>query len=121
MADELRPRGSAKCGNELMSSKLPGGQHLPRLDRLLNSGGGCGDLVALEISYGLYVFHNLTVDGLVFAVRNLHAGAVILTGPGVRCLSLLVLTISAAAGGQPARASSAGDPGPIQAGRTDSG
>ena len=35
MADELRPRGSAKCGNELMSSKLPGGQHMPQLDRLL--------------------------------------------------------------------------------------
>jgi hypothetical protein len=78
-------------------------------------------LVALEISCGIYLFHNLATHGLVFAVGNLHAPAAILTGPGVRCLSLLVLTISAAAGGQPARASSAGDPGPIQAGRTDSG
>jgi peptidoglycan/LPS O-acetylase OafA/YrhL len=50
-----------------------------------------------KISYGLYVFHNLTVYGLVFAVRNLHAPAVILTVTWVRCLSLLVLTISAAA------------------------
>jgi peptidoglycan/LPS O-acetylase OafA/YrhL len=50
-----------------------------------------------KISYGLYVFHNLTVYGLVFAVRNLHAPAVILTVPWARSLSLLVLTISAAA------------------------
>jgi peptidoglycan/LPS O-acetylase OafA/YrhL len=50
-----------------------------------------------KISYGLYVFHNLTVYGLVFAVKNLHAAEVILTVPWVRCLGLLVLTISAAA------------------------
>lgn len=34
-----------------------------------------------KISYGLYVFHNLTVYGLVFAVKSLHAPAVILTVP----------------------------------------
>jgi peptidoglycan/LPS O-acetylase OafA/YrhL len=50
-----------------------------------------------KISYGLYVFHNLTVYGLVFAVRNLHAPAVILSVPWLQCLTLLVLTISAAA------------------------
>jgi peptidoglycan/LPS O-acetylase OafA/YrhL len=50
-----------------------------------------------KISYGLYVFHNLVVYGLVFAVKNLHAPEVVLTIPWVRCLGLLVLTISAAA------------------------
>jgi peptidoglycan/LPS O-acetylase OafA/YrhL len=50
-----------------------------------------------KISYGLYVFHNLVVYGLVFAVKNLHAPEAILTVPLVRCLGLLVLTISAAA------------------------
>ena len=50
-----------------------------------------------KISYGLYVFHNLVVYGLVFAVKSLHAPEVILTVPWVRCLGLLVLTISAAA------------------------
>ncbi len=50
-----------------------------------------------KISYGLYVFHNLVVYGLVFAVKNLHAPEAVLTVPCVRCLGLLVLTISAAA------------------------
>jgi peptidoglycan/LPS O-acetylase OafA/YrhL len=50
-----------------------------------------------KISYGLYVFHNLAVYGLVFAVKNLHAPEIILTVSWVRCLGLLVLTISAAA------------------------
>ena len=50
-----------------------------------------------KISYGLYVFHNLTVYGLVFAVRELHAPAVLLTVPWIHRLCLLVLTISAAA------------------------
>jgi len=50
-----------------------------------------------KISYGLYVFHNLTIFGLVFAVRSLHAPEVILTVAWVRCLSLLLLTVSAAA------------------------
>jgi peptidoglycan/LPS O-acetylase OafA/YrhL len=50
-----------------------------------------------KISYGLYVFHNLAVYGLVFAVKNLHVPEIILTVSWVRCLGLLVLTISAAA------------------------
>jgi hypothetical protein len=33
-------------------------------------------------SYGLHVFHNLTLYGLVFAVSTLHAPAAILTVPG---------------------------------------
>jgi peptidoglycan/LPS O-acetylase OafA/YrhL len=50
-----------------------------------------------KISYGIYVFHNLTVYSLVFAVRDLHAPAMILTVPWIQRLSLLILTISAAA------------------------
>ena len=50
-----------------------------------------------KISYGLYVFHNLVVYGLVFAVRDLHAPAIFLTVPWIQRLSLLALTISAAA------------------------
>jgi peptidoglycan/LPS O-acetylase OafA/YrhL len=50
-----------------------------------------------KISYGLYVFHNLMIYGLVFAVSNLHAPALIVNVAWVRCLGLLVLTISAAA------------------------
>jgi peptidoglycan/LPS O-acetylase OafA/YrhL len=50
-----------------------------------------------KISYGLYVFHNLAVYGLVFAVRELHVPAVLLTVPWIHRLCLLVLTISAAA------------------------
>jgi peptidoglycan/LPS O-acetylase OafA/YrhL len=50
-----------------------------------------------KISYGLYVFHNLTIYGIVFAVRDLHAPAAILADPCIRRLSLVVLTISVAA------------------------
>jgi peptidoglycan/LPS O-acetylase OafA/YrhL len=50
-----------------------------------------------KISYGLYVFHNLAVYGLVFAVSRLHVPAVSLNDLWIRCLSLLVLTVSAAA------------------------
>jgi peptidoglycan/LPS O-acetylase OafA/YrhL len=50
-----------------------------------------------KISYGLYVFHNLAVYALVFAVRDLHAPAVILNVPWVQRLGLLALTVSAAA------------------------
>ena len=50
-----------------------------------------------KISYGLYVFHNLTMYGLVFAVRDLHAPAWLLAVTWIRNLCLLVLTISAAA------------------------
>ena len=50
-----------------------------------------------KISYGLYVFHNLTGYALVFAVRTLHAPAVIMTVTWIHNLCLLVLTISAAA------------------------
>jgi len=50
-----------------------------------------------KISYGLYVFHNLTVYALVFAVRDLHASRIILDVPWIERLCLLVLTVSAAA------------------------
>jgi len=50
-----------------------------------------------KISYGLYVFHNLTTYGLVFAVRDLHAPAWMLAVTWIRNLCVLVLTISAAA------------------------
>ena len=50
-----------------------------------------------RISYGLYVFHNLAVYGLVFAVKSLHAPSVCLTVPGIKVPCLLVLTVSAAA------------------------
>jgi peptidoglycan/LPS O-acetylase OafA/YrhL len=50
-----------------------------------------------KISYGIYLFHNLAMYGLVFAVRDLHAPAAIMTVTWLRCLCLLVLTISAAA------------------------
>jgi peptidoglycan/LPS O-acetylase OafA/YrhL len=50
-----------------------------------------------KISYGLYVFHNLMVYALVFAVRDLHVPEVVLTVPWIHRLSLVVLTISAAA------------------------
>jgi peptidoglycan/LPS O-acetylase OafA/YrhL len=50
-----------------------------------------------KISYGLYVFHNLTIYALVFVVRDLHAPQAILDVLWLRRLCLLVLTISAAA------------------------
>lgn len=50
-----------------------------------------------KISYGLYVFHNLAVYGLVFAIRYLHAPDVLLSVPWLQRLGLLVLTITAAA------------------------
>ena len=82
-----------------MRSKPPGGQDMPQLDGLRTLA-----VAAMTWSHWLppYQFgfewgHNLTVYGLVFAVRNQNARAVILAVPWVRCLSLLVLTISAAA------------------------
>jgi peptidoglycan/LPS O-acetylase OafA/YrhL len=50
-----------------------------------------------KISYGLYVFHNLTPYAVFFLVRDLHAPAVLLTVPWIHRLSLLALTISLAA------------------------
>ena len=50
-----------------------------------------------KISYGLYVFHNLMIYALVFAVRDLHAPQAILDIPWIERLCLLVLTVSAAA------------------------
>ena len=50
-----------------------------------------------RISYGVYVFHNLMVYPLVFAVRNLHVPDTFLSVPWMLRVSLLVLTISAAA------------------------
>ena len=50
-----------------------------------------------KISYGLYVFHNLAIYAVVFAVRDLHAPAAIQDVLWVHCLVLVFLTISAAA------------------------
>jgi peptidoglycan/LPS O-acetylase OafA/YrhL len=58
----------------------------------------CSPMVYLgKISYGLYVFHNLAIYGLVLAVRDLHAPKVLQTNPWVERLGLLILTVSAAA------------------------
>ena len=82
-----------------MSSKLPGGQHMPQLDglRTLAVAAMIWSHWVPAYQFGFEWCHNLTVYGLAFAVRNLHAPAVILADPWDRCLSLLVLTISAAA------------------------
>jgi peptidoglycan/LPS O-acetylase OafA/YrhL len=50
-----------------------------------------------KISYGLYVFHNLAIYGLVFIIRDLHAPAALYDLGWLRFLSLLLLTVSAAA------------------------
>jgi peptidoglycan/LPS O-acetylase OafA/YrhL len=50
-----------------------------------------------KISYGLYVFHNLAIYGLVFIIRDLHAPIALYDLGWLRVLSLLLLTVSAAA------------------------
>jgi peptidoglycan/LPS O-acetylase OafA/YrhL len=82
-----------------MSSKLPSGQHMPQLDglRTLAVAAVIWSHWAPPYQFGFEWGHNLTVYGLVFAVKNLHVPEAILTVAWIRCLGLLVLTISAAA------------------------